>query len=235
MVKLTDEQIAEIANRLRAGKPLPGEYRSLLFPDTSSALELIESLRDEGQVGGNGSGQDVVLVVDDNENNRMLLSDQLEWQGYGVATAENGRRAIEMLQERPYDLVLLDIMMPEMNGYQVLEYLKNDPNLRYIPVIMISAVDDINSVVRCIETGAEDYLPKPFNPVLLKARIDACLEKKRMRDREVLFLRQIKEENRHADELLNVILPAPIVEELKATNTVKPRRYENVAVLFSDI
>lgn len=235
MVKLTDEQIAEIANRLRAGKPLPGEYRSLLFPDTSSALELIESLRDEGQVGGNGSGQDVVLVVDDNENNRMLLSDQLEWQGYGVATAENGRRAIEMLQERPYDLVLLDIMMPEMNGYQVLEYLKNDPNLRYIPVIMISAVDDINSVVRCIEQGAEDYLPKPFNPILLKARISASLEKKHLRDQEQAYLKRIEEEREKSERLLLNILPRPVAEQLKQQQGTIANSFAEATVLFADI
>jgi class 3 adenylate cyclase len=100
---------------------------------------------------------------------------------------------------------------------------------------MISAFHEIESVVRCIEMGAEDYLPKPFNPVLLRARIDACLEKKHLRDREVLYLEQIDHERQRADELLNVILPAPIVTELKATNTVQPRRFENVAVLFADV
>lgn len=176
-----------------------------------------------------------LLVVDDNEINRDLLSRRLEREGYTVAAAENGRVALEMIQTHEYDLVLLDMMMPELNGYQVLQHLKSDANLRHIPVIMISALDEIDSVVRCIELGAEDYLSKPFNPVLLKARIGACLEKKRLRDREVLYLRQIEEEKRRSDELLHVILPHEIVEELKANNTVTPRLYQNVAVLFCDI
>ncbi len=123
-----------------------------------------------------------VLVVDDNEMNRDMLSRRLERQGYQVLVAENGVRALEMMTEHNFDLVLLDIMMPKMNGYEVLERVKGDENLRHIPVIMISAVDDLDSVVKCIELGAEDYLFKPFNPVLLKARVGASLEKKRSRD-----------------------------------------------------
>lgn len=124
-----------------------------------------------------------VLVVDDNEMNRDMLSRRLERQGYQVDVAENGIRALELIDERGYDLVLLDIMMPKMNGYEVLERLKADELRRSIPVIMISAVDDLDSVVKCIELGAEDYLFKPFNPVLLKARVSASLDKKRARDR----------------------------------------------------
>ena len=103
-------------------------------------------------------------------------------------------------------------MMPEMNGFQVLERMKADARLRHVPVIMISALDELDSVVRCIEMGAEDYLPKPFNPVLLKARVGACLEKKRFRDREVDYLRQIEAQKKRADELLHVILPDEIVD-----------------------
>src|SRR5687767_1628561 len=123
-----------------------------------------------------------LLVVDDNEMNRDMLSRRLERQGHAVTMAENGRQALERIRAEPFDLVLLDIMMPELNGYEVLEQLKNDGDLRHIPVIMISAVDELDSVVRCIELGAEDYLSKPFSPVLLKARIGACLEKKQLRD-----------------------------------------------------
>lgn len=121
---------------------------------------------------------DRVLIVDDNEVNRDLLAKRLQRQGYGVTVVSNGFEALEMMASMSLDLVLLDIMMPQMNGYQVLETLKADPALRHIPVVMISAVNDIDSIVRCIELGAEDYLSKPFNPVLLKARINACLEKK---------------------------------------------------------
>ncbi|MBI1930531.1 SpoIIE family protein phosphatase [Candidatus Poribacteria bacterium] len=130
----------------------------------------------------------LLLVVDDNEINRDLLSRHLERGGYTVRVAQNGRQALEMIKAQgetlssPFDLVLLDIIMPEMNGYQVLERLKTDSILRHLPVIVISASDEIGSVVKCIEMGAEDYLPLPFNSALLRARIGACLEKKRLRD-----------------------------------------------------
>jgi CheY-like chemotaxis protein len=134
----------------------------------------------------------VLLVVDDNENNRYTLVQRLKRLGYSdVATAVDGRQALECLREKAFDLILLDVMMPELNGYEVLERLRADDQLRHLPVIMISAVDQVDSVVRCIELGAEDYLPKPFNPVLLRARVGACLEKKRLRDQEVRYLRDV--------------------------------------------
>jgi CheY-like chemotaxis protein len=145
----------------------------------------------EEEAGAVPAERGFVLVVDDNEMNRDVLSRHLERQGHTVATAENGRQALEMVSAQSFDLVLLDIMMPEMNGFQVLERLKSDGTWRDIPVIMISALEDIDSVVRCIEMGAEDYLPKPFDPVLLKARTDASLEKKRLRDQEVEYLRNV--------------------------------------------
>lgn len=132
-----------------------------------------------------------ILVVDDNGGNRDMLGRRLERLGYRVGYAENGRRALEYLAEQAADLVLLDIMMPEMDGYEVLRRLKADERRRDIPVIVISALDELSSVVRCIEMGAEDYLAKPFDPVLLRARIGACLEKKRLRDQEVEYLAQV--------------------------------------------
>jgi adenylate cyclase len=135
-----------------------------------------------------------LLVVDDNEDNRYTLTNRLKRQGYAdVVTANDGREALELLRTRPVDLVLLDIMMPELNGYQVLEQLKANEALRHIPVIMISAVDELDSVIRCIELGAEDYLQKPFNPTLLRARIGACLEKKRLRDQLVEWNRALEQ------------------------------------------
>jgi DNA-binding response OmpR family regulator len=128
------------------------------------------------------SFQAKLLVVDDDETNRKILSGRLEAEGHRVFVAENGRHALEMIDAQPFDLVLLDILMPAMDGYQVLQYLKSHQTLREIPVIVLSALDEIESAVRCIEMGAEDYLTKPFNPVLLRARIGACLEKKRLRD-----------------------------------------------------
>ncbi len=124
-----------------------------------------------------------LLVVDDNEDNRYTLTRRLGREGFSnIATAANGREALELLQAKPIDLVLLDIMMPDMNGYEVLEHLKADPQLQHIPVIMISAVDEIESVIRCVELGAEDYLSKPFNPTLLRARVGATLERKKLHD-----------------------------------------------------
>ena len=176
-----------------------------------------------------------LLVVDDNEPNRDMLARRLERLGHRVARAENGREALEKIRAEPFDVVLLDIQMPVMNGYQVLEELKADPVLRALPVIVLSASDESQSVVRCIQMGAEDHLRKPFDPVLLQARINACLEKKRFRDREVSYLRQIQEEQQRTDELLHIILPRDVAAELKTTNAVQPRRFENVGVLFCDI
>lgn len=179
--------------------------------------------------------QAAVLVVDDIEANRDLLGRRLKRHGYTVTVAEDGSQALELMQAQPFDLVLLDIMMPKMNGYQVLEQLKADSSLRHIPVIMISAVDDLDSVVKCIELGAEDYLTKPFNPVLLKARISACLEKKRLRDQEQAFLKQLQAEQEKSERLLLNILPKAIAEKLKQGWNTIADSFAEVTVLFADI
>jgi class 3 adenylate cyclase len=137
-----------------------------------------------------GRGGTHLLVVDDNKVNRLLLMRSLELQGHGVDAAENGRVALEMLRRAHYDLVLLDMEMPEMDGFQVLGELVNDIHLRDLPVIVTSSLEGIDNVVRCIELGAEDYLTKPVNPVLLKARIGASLEKKRLRDQQKALVRR---------------------------------------------
>jgi serine phosphatase RsbU (regulator of sigma subunit) len=135
-----------------------------------------------------------LLVVDDNEMNRDMLARRLQKQGYTVEMAEDGRQALALLQGSAFDLVLLDIMMPEMDGYEVLERLKGDETLRHIPVVMISAVGETDSVARCIEMGADDYLPKPFNPIVLRARVTASLDKKKLRDRERLYAASLERE-----------------------------------------
>lgn len=132
-----------------------------------------------------------ILVVDDNEDNRAVLERRLGRQGHRVTSATGGRAALELARRERFDLVLLDVLMPDLDGMAVLQQLKADPATRDIPVIMISALDDVASVVRCIERGAEDHLPKPFDPVLLRARISACLEKKRLRDVELEYLREV--------------------------------------------
>ncbi|MDQ3865845.1 MAG: response regulator, partial [Actinomycetota bacterium] len=132
-----------------------------------------------------------VLVVDDDVVNRTLLAKNVEREGHRVTTAENGRQALEMLRADSFDVVLLDVVMPEMDGYAVLEEIQSDGSLRRLPVIMISALDEIESVVRCIELGAEDYLSKPFDPVLLRARINAGLTKKRLHELEEARVRDV--------------------------------------------
>ncbi len=176
-----------------------------------------------------------ILVVDDTRDLRELLCLMLQTLGYRTVAAENGAKAMEALAVRPFDLVLLDVMMPVMTGPQTLEKIKGDEKLRHIPVVMLSAVDDINTVARCIELGADDYLAKPFNSVILNARIGASLEKKRMRDREQEYLHLVQQEREKADRLLLNILPAPIAERLKAGETMIADHFEAVTVLFADI
>ena len=176
------------------------------------------------------------IVVDDSRSMRAIVSRQLRELGFEVHEAANGREALAKLSDGvPIDLVLLDWNMPEMDGFEVLVRLKSDPQLRELSVIMISALNEINYVVSCIKLGAEDYLNRPYNSVFLKARIGACLEKRRLREREIEHLEQIEVERRRADELLHVILPREVVAELKKSNTFVPRRYDGVAVLFADI
>jgi CheY-like chemotaxis protein len=150
-----------------------------------------------------------VLVVDDTPANLSLLSNLLKQQ-YNIKVANNGSKALALAAASPPDLVLLDIMMPEMDGYETLRRIKSNEALNHIPVIMISALDDISSIVRCIEMGAEDYIPKPFDPVLLRARVGACLERKRLRDKEVVYRNQIEEQNLHLEERVEAALHARV-------------------------
>lgn len=153
-----------------------------------------------------------LLVVDDNEMNRDLLSRRLRQLGHAVETAVNGREALERIRAEEFDLVLLDIMMPEVDGYRVLEELKSDGSLYRVPVIMISAVSEIESVVRCVEMGATDYLSKPFNAVLLNARVGATLERKRLRDRERLHAKSLERELEIGREIQTSFLPETLPE-----------------------
>jgi adenylate cyclase len=172
--------------------PAPGATDQSPLLDSVMA-SLREMAQESAAVTGGETGS--ILVVDDNEINRDLLSRYLARLGHTVQTAPDGRKALEMIDSGAFDLVLLDIMMPELNGYQVLQHLKDSSNWRDLPVIMISALDEMDSVVRCIELGAADYLSKPFNPVLLRARVGACLEKKRLLDLEKEQKRQLQDLN----------------------------------------
>jgi class 3 adenylate cyclase len=176
-----------------------------------------------------------ILVVDDNASNRGLLLRRLEREGHQPIEARSGRQALQILDGEDVDLILLDLMMPDMNGLQVLERLKGSKRLRDIPVIMISGLQETGSVIRCIEAGAEDYLPKPFDQVLLRARIHACLERKRWHDRELGYLAQLKAEKEKSDALLRSILPGQIVGRLNGGEVVIADRFENVTILFCDL
>jgi CheY-like chemotaxis protein len=174
-------------SRIEAGEMTPHLQASDTAAIIQGAMTAASSL-EEDTVEEVRTDRGRLLIVDDNEINRDVLARRLGRQGYTTAAAENGRKALEMVRTQKFDLLLLDIMMPELNGYEVLRHLKTDPHLRDIPVIMISALDDMDSIVRCIKLGAEDHLPKPFDPVLLRARIGASLEKKRLRDQEIEYL-----------------------------------------------
>lgn len=162
-----------------------------------------------------------LLIVDDNKVNRLLLARSLEQQGHSISFAENGRQALEILHAQPFDLVILDVLMPELDGYQVLEQMVSDQHLRDIPVIMASSSEELDMVVRCIEIGAEDYLHKPVNPVLLKARINASLEKKRLRDQQRDLIRKFATEE--------------VADDLMQTGFELGGKYVEATVMFSDI
>ena len=176
------------------------------------------------------AAQSALLIVDDNEDNRYTLTRRLRREGYeNLTTSADGQEALDLLRSRPFDLVLLDVMMPGLNGYEVLERLRADLALRHVPVIMISALDEIDSVIRCIELGAEDYLSKPFNPTLLRARVGASLDKKRLRDELVQHAQRMRRELQTAREIQLSMVPAdfagPSAERpLEIFATLQPAR-----------
>ncbi len=214
-----DELMEVVLDRGRSATPLPAAMRHRPPP----ALVRSEVL----------AGR--ILVADDNPDNAALLQRRLAPLGHQVVTVGDGAEALNALEDPSFDLVLLDVMMPRLDGFEVLARIKADDLTRHLPVIMITSLDELDSAARCIEMGAADYLTKPFDPVLLQARIQSCIEAKRLRDQQAEVLLRVEQERARARELLRVILPDPIVDELERTNRVKPRRYEGVAVLFCDI
>jgi class 3 adenylate cyclase len=162
-----------------------------------------------------------LLVVDDNKVNRLLLIRAVELQGHRGVGAENGRIALDMLERDPFDLMLLDIAMPEMDGFQVLQRLLANSRLRDLPVIVTSAVEGMQAVVRCIELGADDYLHKPVNPVLLRARVNSSLEKKRLRDQQ--------------KELLQRFATVEVAQDLEQSGFALGGRHLRATVMFADI
>jgi len=162
-----------------------------------------------------------LLIVDDNKVNRLLMSRSVELLGHKASVAENGRVAMDMLKSDRFDILLLDIEMPEMDGFEVLEALKADPNLRDLPVIVTSSVEGLDSIVRCIELGADDYIPKPVNKVLLNARVSSSLEKKRLHDEQ--------------KRLLNRFASVEVAQDLQASGFAIGGKRLTATVLFCDI
>lgn len=163
------------------------------------------------------SDEGAILIVDDDEQNRDMLARRLRRCGYVISTASSGLQALQLTRSQQFDLILLDMIMPGLDGFHLLAKIKSDPTLRETPVIMLSALDDENGIARCVEMGAEDYLAKPFNPVFLRARIGACLEKKRLRDRERATHEALQRSEKHlAEELTKAVdyvrslLPPPL-------------------------
>ena len=220
VLDLADRLLAEIDRIVEAAATPP-------IAMVGDMLQTIRPLGD-GDVADSRSVASRILVVDDNASNRDLLSRRLVREGYCVTAAENGAAALALTTAEGFDLVLLDLMMPGMSGFEVLCRLKADAGTRHVPVIMISALDEFDSTVRCIEAGAEDYLPKPFNPILLRARIGACLEKKRLLD-------ELHAEKERSEALLLNILPRTIVERMRRGETVIADRIAEATILFADL
>ena len=220
VLDLADRLLGEIDRAIETAAGSPAEI-------VGNVLQTIKPLGDAAIAHPNRL-ESRILVVDDNAANRDLLTRRLQREGYRVTSAAGGAEALALIAAEGFDLVLLDLMMPGMSGFEVLSRLKAGGGTRHLPVIMISALDELDSTVRCIEAGAEDYLPKPFNPVLLRARIGACLEKKRLLD-------ELRAEKERSEALLLNILPRSIVERMRRGETVIADRVAEATVLFSDL
>ena len=227
------EAMAALA-RQELAEPADGGHRAQQLDLLADVLRTVEPL----PAGGAGRGAQHasrILVVDDNAANRDVLERRLAREGHEIVCATSGAAALELLAGREFDLILLDLIMPEMSGFEVLRRLKAAVHTGHIPVIVISALDELDSVVRCIEAGAEDYLTKPFNPTLLRARISASLEKKWLRDREKRFVAELEREKERSETLLLNILPPSIVERMRNGETVIADRIAEATILFCDL
>ncbi|HEV2642198.1 MAG TPA: protein kinase [Candidatus Elarobacter sp.] len=165
----------------------------LVAVSRTQAVEHVDDARDVStEAVALSGGRGAILVVDDEINNRSVLERHLKRQGYDVTCAGDGAAALDLVHRDSYDVVLLDVRMPGMDGREVLRRIKGDPATRDIPVVMISAADDLSTIAACIEAGADDFLPKPFEQVILRARVSACIEKKRLRNLEIDYLHQVE-------------------------------------------
>ena len=223
------EHTESLCDLLINGEPNQTKETAVTGADISTHLQRISERNEASSNIGR------VLIVDDIEENRDLLSRYLKPVGHEVSLASTGIMALDMVAQAQFDIILLDIIMPDMNGLEVLEALKADDQHRQIPIIVISGLSQIDAVASCIAAGAEDYLTKPFNQVLLKARISSCLQKKKWADKERSYLKEIETEKNRSDAILDAILPMPIIQRLKSSNDPIADRIENVSILFADV
>ncbi len=203
----------------------------------AQALSIAKDLEATVEVDSQSPGVEPgrILVIDDVASNRELLQRRLSRDGHQTVLAASGAQALERLREDTFDLVLSDILMPDINGIELLSRIKIHQDWRRIPVLMISGLQDTEAVIRCIEAGADDYLVKPLNPVLLRARVNACLEKKRWADREQRYLRRIEVEKERNDALLHAVLPGQVVARLNQGEDVIADWFQSASILFADL
>jgi class 3 adenylate cyclase len=202
-----------------------------LDEEVAADLERSLSMPDGERVALKGR----ILVIDDEAANREILTRFLERRGHRVHAVGSASESYEALNRESFDLVLLDILMPEVNGIDVLKRMKSEPAWHEIPVVMVSGLKETGAIAKCITVGAEDYLPKPIDPVLLHARVDACLERRHWRAKEVAFTREIEYERDRADALLHSMLPAPVIQRLNNGETHIVDRFDGATILFADI
>lgn len=234
-----DELLGQVDSMVALGRPedsgpsdLSSHQQQLDF--VAGVLRAVQPLAaDQSRQSLSQSSQ--ILVVDDNPSNRDILARRLMREGHQVETVESGPAALELTLSRAFDLILLDLIMPEMSGFEVLRRLKSAQHTSHVPVIVISALDELDSVVRCIEAGAEDFLTKPFDPILLRARIGACIEKKWLRDREKKFVEELDLERRRSDALLLNILPQSIITRMRRGEMSIADRFTEATILFCDL
>ncbi|MGH6674401.1 MAG: adenylate/guanylate cyclase domain-containing protein [Xanthobacteraceae bacterium] len=226
-------QIEAMVVLARGESKSPGEAdNTLQFDIVAQALHALQPLAATTAAIAEPSR---ILIVDDNAANRDVLERRLSREGHDVASAANGAAALQLAVDREFDLILLDLIMPGMSGFELLGRLKAAQHTRHVPVIVISALDELDSAVRCIESGAEDYLIKPINPTLLRARIGASLDRKRLRDREKKFTADLEEEKERYQSLLLNILPQPVVTRIRNGELMIADQIMEATILFCDV
>ena len=225
--------------------PRPAESHTLGFlqPKASGGLTAEQNAQLQLATSDPQGKLAAILVVEDSADLRAVVVLKLQLFGYeNVTTAADGAEGLALIREREFDLVILDIEMPRMNGFEVLTAVKDDPALRHLPVIVSSGLDDLDAGVRCIELGAEDFLLKPLRTVIFRARVAATLERKRLRDVERLRLAQVQHERKlleleqeKSERLLLNVLPESIATRLKHGEHTIAEHYQDVTVLFADV